>query len=668
MNNHYLRRIYLQLATVVTVVVLLALGTNAVYSQHAFEQALVPQMARKMVSVGASINAPLVKGVQNDIAFDALYGVEQRFDAVKKELPEVLFVALTDTAGRLLHQRMDPSPEALAYMRSPDTLTRLAKRDAVAPAVRLGPQYVVSLPVFNGAQALGLLHIGVDVRFVDDIVLDMLYDVLIVLAVSLFFTLELLHFMAGAKLDASLRSLGDVFERGAEGNVRTQPRSRVGMSFGALQRAMDGMLACVNAQYAELVQAVDQGRRGPAHERLPGLASAQVGLLALAQRWRFGIEPPAGPGDEVQLAKIRTPLFVFILAEELTRSFLPSFAQTLSTPISWLSPQAVVGMPIALFMLVVALSQPFIGAYCERAGHRRTMMIGAGIASLGFLGSAMAGSVLDLLLWRGLCGLGYAMVFVASQAFVLDNATPATRARSFGLFVGAIMAASVCGPSIGGILADILGVRLTFAMAAALVAGSIAVIRLLPDERPKLGRAVSRLPKLSEIGGLMLNLRFMTVTGLAAMPAKMLLTGLCFYLVPLYVLSIGSTQAVAGRVLMVYAVAMVLLSPLAAVLATDKARMQGLVAGGLVCSGLGGVLMLAGPGKGWVFVAVTLVGLGQARSISAQSALGPLVAASLLTWLDFRHSFAVMSAAVLLSGLVFLVATRPAQQPAYAPA
>ena len=35
----------------------------------------------------------------------------------------------------------------------------------------------------------------------------MLYDVLVVLVVTLFFTLELLHYIAGARLEASLRDL-----------------------------------------------------------------------------------------------------------------------------------------------------------------------------------------------------------------------------------------------------------------------------------------------------------------------------------------------------------------------------------------------------------------------------------------------------------------------------
>ena len=63
------------------------------------------------------------------------------------------------------------------------------------------------------------------------------------------------------------------------------------------------------------------------------------------------------------------------------------------------------------------------------------------------------------------------------------------------------------------------------------------------------------------------NRRFMTLTGLAAMPAKMILTGVCFYLVPLYIVSIGNTSAMAGRMLMVYAVMMVVIVPLAALAA-----------------------------------------------------------------------------------------------------
>jgi MFS family permease len=671
--------------------------SNALISHRVFEKALAPQMAAKVASVGSSIRALVLRAVDSGIPFEGLYGVTDRFTEIKDEVPEVAYIAITDAAGKVMHRSAADPEGAAAHFRSAAVLALLKTPQAVAPLARVGSEYIVSMPIVAGEQPLGVLHLGVDVRFVDNIVLDMLYDVLVVLVVALFFTLELLHFLAGAKMEASLRGLGETFERGAAGNFVTPRESRGEQAFGALVKLMDGTLARINAAYAALARDVEDGRRVPAHERHPGLAATQGGLQALAARFKFGsVAPAATQADDGQLAKVRAPLFMFILAEELTRSFLPGYVKELLVPVPGVSPQLLVGLPIALFMLIVAIGQPFFGVYCERVGHRRTMLVGAAVACVGFIASALAHSVVDLLLWRSLCALGYAMVFVAGQAYVLDYANPGNRARSFALFVGAIMAATVCGPSIGGILADNIGERPTFGVAALLAAGSILVIRGLPGKSPAVaGRTATRLPKLSEIGALMLNRRFMTVTGLAAMPAKILLTGVCFYLIPLYVVTEGSTQAMAGRILMTYAVMMVVMAPVTAALATTRERMHWLVGGGLVLSGLGGVLMLAGGAIGWVFVAVVLVGLGQSLSISAQSALvgehcgpevaqlgdgvvygvyrllerlgnamGPMIAATLVLKFGYRTSFVAIGAAVALCGVVFMLAMRRQPRPA----
>jgi MFS family permease len=292
------------------------------------------------------------------------------------------------------------------------------------------------------------------------------------------------------------------------------------------------------------------------------------------------------------------------------------------------------------------------------------------------------------------------MVFVAAQAYVLDFAPPQQRARSFALFVGAIMAATVCGPSIGGILADNIGVRPSFMLAALLAGASLLVIRGLPDGRVAMtGRVPTKLPTLREMGSLLRNPRFMLVTGLAAVPAKILLTGVCFYLLPLHVVDTGSTQAMAGRLLMTYAVVMVVMSPLTAALATTRERMHWLVGGGLVVSGIGAAAVLGGAGVGWLFVAVALIGAGQALSISAQSALvaehcaadieqlgegivygvyrllerlgnalGPIVAAALVVQFNYPMSFVLIGAAVVVAGAAFLLATWRQPRPALATA
>lgn len=700
MSGGYLRAVYLRLAGVLTLVVVLALLASAAVSHRKFEAALAPEMAKKVASAGASVRALALRANDSGVAFAELNGVEQRFDAMRSEMAEISYVALTDVQGRAVHQRFDAPAGIAEHMRSAPVLALLKTPDAVSPAVRVGNQYVVSLSIVaDEDKPLGLLHIGINVKFVDAIVLEMLYDVLVVLVVSLFFTLELLHYSAGARLEAGLRALGDAFERGGRGDFSPRRAAGGGAAFAGLVGQLDAVLARVNSHFETLVALVEQARRLPAHERPPGQGRVQAGLARLSERFHFGAAPAASRGSETELAKVRTPLFVFILAEELTRSFLPGYVKELLVPLPWLSTELLVGLPIALFMLIVALGQPVIGVLCERIGQRRTMLIGAAVAASGFVATALAASVLDLLIWRSLCAVGYAMVFVAAQSYVLDHATPSTRARSFAVFVGAIMAATVCGPSIGGILADNLGVRLTFGISALLAAGSILAIRGLPDVRPAPGQATARLPKLAVIGALMCNARFMLVTGLAAMPAKILLTGMCFYLVPLYVVSAGESQSMVGRALMTYAVAMVVLAPLTAGWATSRERMHWLVGGGLIVSGLGGVLMLSGAGVGWVFLAVLLVGVGQSMSISAQSALisehcqpeidrlgegtvygiyrllerignamGPLLAAVLLRWLDYRHSFAVLGAAVAACGMFFVLATLRSSQPLLAPA
>jgi MFS family permease len=163
---------------------------------------------------------------------------------------------------------------------------------------------------------------------------------------------------------------------------------------------------------------------------------------------------------------------------------------------------------------------------------------------------------------------------------------------------------------------------------------------------------------------------------------------MCFYLVPLYLLSVGSTQAVAGRVLMTYGVIMVVMMPVAAKLATTRRRMELLVGMGLVTSGVGGLLLLVGSHVLLVFAAVFLVGLGQSLSIAAQSALvrehcdvevakmgepavygvyrllerlgnavGPIIAALLVLAVGYRSSFVVTGAAVACCGLLFLLLT-----------
>lgn len=690
LEKNYLWRIYWRLAGVIMVCVVVALAVVSYFSHRVFDRELVPEVEQKAATVSASVRALVLKATSYGVAFDKLYGVEQTFGEVFDENPEFNYAALTDLDGTLLFHRGKEPERAREYFRRPAVLAVGLDPTATWKATRVDAQYFVSMPIASD-KPLGMLHIGIDGKFVDNILLEVMLDVVVVLVVSLFFTLELLNFMAGARLASGLGEFQQQVDRMHSGDFTATARIRANDEIGRLLRRIDAAIDHLNVRYEFLVGEVEDKLRSATGSRREALRPAQTALESIRSRLRFGSAPKEAEGDEMNLNRIRAPLFAFILAEEMTRSYLPTYVNQLLVAIPGISPQVVIGLPIMLFMLIVALGQPYLGSWSERVGRRRAMLIGAAIATVGFAATALAVNLYDLLLWRSLCALGYAMVFVAAQGYVLDRTGHDNRAQGFALFIGAIMVATVCGPSIGGILADNIGYRASFGVSGVMALVSILAIARLPSQEVRTTTSVrpSRGPRLREITALVMNKRFMTLTGLAAMPAKVILTGVCFYLVPLYIVSIGNTSAMAGRMLMVYAVMMVLIVPLSASLSDQSMRRDRYVSVGLIISGLSGMLLLISDSFLLLFGVVFLLGLGQALSIAAQSALvaehcqeeirvygndavygvyrllerlgnalGPLLASILVVFWGYQGAFIAISAMVLFCGIAFTIATR----------
>jgi len=690
LEKNYLWRIYWRLAGVIMICVVIALAAVSYFSHRVFDRELVPETEQKAATVGASVRALVLKATSYGIDFAQLYGVEQTFAEVFEENPEFAYMAITNTDGNVLFARGTEPIGARSHFRNPVVLQIAHETGELSKAARVGQQYIVSMPINDAGKPLGVLHVGIDAAFVDHVLLEVLLDVLVVLVVSLFFTLELLNFMAGARLASGLGEFARQVDRMKSGDFTATARLRANDEIGRLLRRIDSAIDHLNVRYEFLVGELQDKMRTATGERREALKPAVVSLEQIGKRLRFGSAATSSDMDESNLNRIRAPLFAFILAEEMTRSYLPSYVNQLLVAIPGVSPQVVIGLPIMIFMLIVALGQPYLGSWSERVGRRRAMLIGASIATVGFAATSLAFNLYDLLLWRSLGGLGYAMVFVAAQGYVLDRTGHTNRAQGFALFIGAIMVATVCGPSIGGILADNIGFRASFAVSAVMAMLSILAIARLPATEPRSPAArPSRAPRMREVMALLFNKRFMTLTGLAAMPAKIILTGVCFYLVPLYIVSIGNTSAMAGRMLMVYAVMMVMIVPLSATLSDNSMRRDRYVSIGLIISGLSGMLLLVSDSFLVLFGVVFLLGLGQALSIAAQSALvsehcheeiriyghdavygvyrllerlgnalGPLIASLLVIFWGYQGAFVAISAMVLVCGIAFTIATR----------
>jgi predicted MFS family arabinose efflux permease len=677
----YLRLLTLRLAAVLLLVLLAALAGSSWFALKAFERELVPEIENKAVTLGSALAGLIGRAASYDMQLGELVGVDALFLEVQRDNPEVGLLAITDPAGELLHH-LGPDDEALRTYWRGRSYAAAADAGARASAAQLlSGHYVVSLPLGAPGARQGYLHVGAKASFVQGVLQENLLDVLVVLVVAFFIAVEIVYFFAGRSAAMQIANLTFTASGAAAGNFDRRLAPATLAMLGPVAAAVEATLISVNARYAHLLQGLRAAWRERRRGETARLRRAIDALRVLRRRYRFGAG--AEEGSAARLGLLRAPLFLFLIAEDLSRSFIPVYSAALFTPVPGISVKFVLGLPIMLFMLVVALSQPVVGGWSERIGRRRALCAGAATGVVAHLGAAFAFSLYDLLLWRSLAGVAWGIAFVAGQGYVLDHTDTRTRTRGLAFFVGVIMAASVCGPSIGGILADGIGYRGTLIISALLAAAAAWMMwtRLADDGRPDVA---ARKPRPADFAALFSNRRFVVFLLVAAMPAKVILIAYCFYLIPLYMPDVGSNTAMAGRLIMLYAVVMVLGVPLAARWSGEPSRRWLFVAAGLLLSGLAGLLPLLLPGIYAVAAMVLLLGAAQSLSIAPQTAmvaqvcreqvarlgegtvlgiyrliervgnaLGPLVAAALLQGLSFAQTFAAIGLLMLVCGVVF---------------
>lgn len=150
---------------------------------------------------------------------------------------------------------------------------------------------------------------------------------------------------------------------------------------------------------------------------------------------------------------------------------LPLYVQDLGANIEQ------IGLFFTLSMIAPLLFQILGGWLSDATGRVRAMAIGSVAGLAGYLVFVVSPSWGWLLL--GMVGLSVATSFVGPsfQALVAEESTEETRGRVFSITQGVFMVVGVIGAPLGGFLADRIGFRWMFAVAAGLY-GIATLIRL----------------------------------------------------------------------------------------------------------------------------------------------------------------------------------------------
>ena len=163
--------------------------------------------------------------------------------------------------------------------------------------------------------------------------------------------------------------------------------------------------------------------------------------------------------------------FVIAVGFGIVSPVLPAYARSFDVGVAAAS---VIVSAFAFFRLVFA---PAGGALVERLGERPVYLAGLVIVALSSLATAFAQSYWQLLIFRGVGGVGSTMFTISAMALLVRLAPPSARGRVASAYGSAFLIGGMTGPLLGGFVAQ-WGLRAPFvvyAVALLLAAGVVAV-------------------------------------------------------------------------------------------------------------------------------------------------------------------------------------------------
>ncbi|MGH2465951.1 MAG: MDR family MFS transporter [Candidatus Limnocylindrales bacterium] len=188
------------------------------------------------------------------------------------------------------------------------------------------------------------------------------------------------------------------------------------------------------------------------------------------------------------LGAILLALFLFALDQTVVGTALPVIVTDLkgNDLYVWV---------VTIYLLTSTISGPVYGKLSDLFGRRPVIIFAVSLFLISSILSGLSQNMAELILFRGLQGLGGGAIFPVALAVVADLYTPSERGKYLGLF-GAVFGVSfLIGPAIGGVITDNVGWHWIFYVNVPIGLISLVIIwRLLPAiKRPDAARHIDYL-------------------------------------------------------------------------------------------------------------------------------------------------------------------------------
>jgi MFS family permease len=555
----------------------LVLGSNLVLGILVYQEVNIsfePELSSRTELIGTVANQNVQRAVSAGVPLEALVGIESYFDDLLHNFPEIAYFGIS--TGRIVYEAGSRQKFAFAPDRS--------RKD------------VPTFPISADGQQIGYILIDASPEYFALQFRDVLLDFAVVILVVILIAFQIIVVVMSRSLTAPFMQLQYIVSLQAAGNFSKIIVVKGENAISRLSRSLSNNAETLNRLYTVLqAQMLTKGNEA----------------LLDPLKTKFNLHD--GRPEILQfsfLNDVRLPLLLIAAADELPLAFFPLYTRAAENPFSWLDTGVVLSLPLAGYLLAIVCGSPFARPLADRFGHRNLLLAAALPAITGHLGLYFSTNVTEIIIFRSISGLGYAIATLACQDYVLDVTPSKDRNRSLGLFTAAMFSGIFAGAALGGVLADRLGQDTVFAISAGLVLISIMLaFRMMPARIPVDGASVSKI-YLPPILPPLRSLRFFALVVGIAIPANVLMQAFISFLVSLQMDELGASAADIGRILMVCFLAVVLVGPMVPRLFSGRINASYILILGALLSSSALSVAVIWPAEWSMLVAVGGAGIG----------------------------------------------------------
>jgi len=190
-------------------------------------------------------------------------------------------------------------------------------------------------------------------------------------------------------------------------------------------------------------------------------------------------------GKWTVMAMVDIGAFMATLDASIVNISLPKISLSFQVPLS-----GMVEWVIIAYLIVIASLLLILGRLSDMLGEKLLWVLGLAIFTISSVLCGAAPSLLSLVIFRALQGIGGAMLMAIGPAMITRAFPTTERGRALGLLGLVVAAGTSAGPAVGGFITQVFSWRWIFYLNVPIgIIGVMATMRLLTEKmRPNWGR------------------------------------------------------------------------------------------------------------------------------------------------------------------------------------